>query len=61
MGIPKYYIIYVFQSAGLTGCRGNLIANSVQYVLSVALTSAPLDFWLYARHMPALATCNTLH
>ena len=36
-----YYIIYVFQGAGLTGRRGNLIADSVQYVLNVAFTSKP--------------------
>lgn len=34
----RYYIIYVFQGAGLTGRRGNLIADSIQYVLNVALT-----------------------
>lgn len=33
-----YYIIYVFQGAGLTGRRANLIADSVQYVLNVAFT-----------------------
>jgi len=33
-----YYIIYVFRGAGLTGTRGNLIADSVQYVLNVAFT-----------------------
>ena len=33
-----YYIIYVFQGAGLTGRRGNLIADSVQYVLNVLFT-----------------------
>ncbi|KZT38111.1 general substrate transporter [Sistotremastrum suecicum HHB10207 ss-3] len=38
MNIMMYYIIYVFQGAGLTGTRGNLIADSVQYVLNVALT-----------------------
>ena len=35
----RYYIIYVFQGAGLTGRRGNLIADSVQYVLNVVFTS----------------------
>ena len=35
----RYYIIYVFQGAGLTGRRGNLIASSVQYILNVAFTS----------------------
>ena len=29
----------MFQGAGLTGRRGNLIADSVQYVLNVVLTS----------------------
>ena len=41
MNIMMYYIIYVFQGAGLTGRRGNLIADSVQYVLNVAFTSKP--------------------
>ncbi|KAJ3489891.1 hypothetical protein NLI96_g1838 [Meripilus lineatus] len=36
--VMMYYIIYVFQGAGLTGRRGNLTADSVQYVLNVALT-----------------------
>ena len=34
----RYYIIYVFRGAGLTGTRGNLIADSVQYVLNVVFT-----------------------
>ncbi|KAF5354221.1 hypothetical protein D9756_006878 [Leucocoprinus leucothites] len=38
MNVMMYYIVYVFQGAGLTGRRGNLIADSVQYVLNVALT-----------------------
>jgi len=38
MNVMMYYIVYVFQGAGLTGVRGNLIADSVQYVLNVALT-----------------------
>lgn len=38
MNVMMYYIIYVFQGAGLTGKRANLIADSVQYVLNVALT-----------------------
>ena len=36
--IGRYYIIYVFQGAGLTGTRGNLIADCVQYVLNLVLT-----------------------
>ncbi|GBE84032.1 MFS glucose transporter mfs1 [Sparassis crispa] len=38
MNIMMYYIIYVFQGAGLTGRHGNLIADSVQYVLNVLFT-----------------------
>ncbi|KIY47175.1 general substrate transporter [Fistulina hepatica ATCC 64428] len=38
MNVMMYYIIYVFQGAGLTGRRVNLIADSVQYVLNVAFT-----------------------
>ncbi|KAF8328993.1 general substrate transporter [Amanita rubescens] len=38
MNIMMYYIVYVFQGAGLTGRRANLIADSVQYVLNVAFT-----------------------
>ncbi|KIJ93702.1 hypothetical protein K443DRAFT_12665 [Laccaria amethystina LaAM-08-1] len=38
MNVMMYYIVYVFQGAGLTGRRSNLIADSVQYVLNVALT-----------------------
>ncbi|KAF9022790.1 general substrate transporter [Hymenopellis radicata] len=38
MNVMMYYIVYVFQGAGITGRRGNLISASVQYVLNVALT-----------------------
>lgn len=38
MNVMMYYIVYVFEGAGLTGVRGNLIADSVQYVLNVAFT-----------------------
>jgi sugar porter (SP) family MFS transporter len=38
MNVMMYYIVYVFQGAGLTGRRGNLIASSVQYVLNVVFT-----------------------
>ncbi|EJD07765.1 general substrate transporter [Fomitiporia mediterranea MF3/22] len=38
MNIMMYYIVYVFQGAGLSGKRGDLIASSVQYVLNVLFT-----------------------
>lgn len=34
----RYYVVYVFEGAGLTGRRANLIADSVQYVLNVCFT-----------------------
>ncbi|TFK71957.1 general substrate transporter [Pluteus cervinus] len=44
MNVMMYYIIYVFQGAGLTGRRANLIADSVQYVLNVAFTVPAIIF-----------------
>jgi len=38
MNIMMYYIVYIFEGAGLTGRRTNLIADSIQYVLNVAFT-----------------------
>ncbi|KAG6379731.1 general substrate transporter [Boletus reticuloceps] len=38
MNVMMYYIVYVFEGAGLTGRRGNLMADSVQYVLNVVFT-----------------------
>jgi hypothetical protein len=34
----RYYVVYVFEGAGLTARRGNLVASSVQYVLNVVMT-----------------------
>jgi len=45
MNIMMYYIVYVFEGAGLTGRRGNLIASSVNYVLNVAFT-VPAIIWI---------------
>ncbi|EIN05365.1 general substrate transporter [Punctularia strigosozonata HHB-11173 SS5] len=59
MNIMMYYIVYVFQGAGLTGRRGNLIASSVQYVLNVALTVPAIiyiDRW-GRRPMLLIGTC----
>ncbi|KAF4566476.1 hypothetical protein EYR36_011903 [Pleurotus pulmonarius] len=59
MNIMMYYIIYVFQGAGLTGRRGNLIADSVQYVLNVAFTIPAIyyiDRW-GRRPMLLIGTC----
>jgi len=59
MNIMMYYIVYVFQGAGITGRRGNLIADSVQYVLNVALT-VPAIFYIDKwgrRPMLLIGTC----
>lgn len=44
MNVMMYYIIYVFEGAGLTGRRANLIADSVQYVLNVVATVPAIIF-----------------
>lgn len=44
MNIMMYYIVYVFEGAGLTGRRVNLIADSVNYVLNVVLTIPAIIF-----------------
>ncbi|KAG5339837.1 hypothetical protein C0989_003346 [Termitomyces sp. Mn162] len=46
MNVMMYYIIYVFRGAGLTGVRGNLIADAVQYVLNVAFTDVIQSWFL---------------
>ena len=33
-----YYVVYVFEGAGITGRRANLIASSINYVLNVVAT-----------------------
>lgn len=38
MNVLMYFVTLVFEGAGLTGRRANLIASSVQYVLNVAFT-----------------------
>jgi len=45
VNVMMYYIVYVFQGAGLTGQRANLTASSVQYVLNVAFT-VPAIIWM---------------
>ncbi|BGP27342.1 high affinity glucose transporter [Rhodotorula toruloides] len=45
MNVMMYYVVYVFQGAGLQGRRAELIASSVQYALAVACT-LPAVIWL---------------
>ncbi|KAL8290405.1 hypothetical protein RQP46_002663 [Phenoliferia psychrophenolica] len=44
MNVMMYYVVYVFQSAGITGRRGGLIASSVQWVLNVVMTVPALIY-----------------
>ncbi|KAJ8291859.1 MFS glucose transporter mfs1 [Rhodotorula toruloides] len=45
MNVMMYYVVYVFQGAGLQGRRAELIASSVQYALAVVCT-LPAVIWL---------------
>jgi len=38
MNVMMYYVVYVFEGAGITGRRANLIASSINYVLNVVAT-----------------------
>ncbi|KAF9933905.1 hypothetical protein FBU30_004073 [Linnemannia zychae] len=38
MNVAMYYIVFVFQGAGITGQTANLQASSIQYVLNVVMT-----------------------
>jgi sugar porter (SP) family MFS transporter len=44
MNIMMYYIVYVFEGAGVTGRRANLVSSSIQYVLNVAMTIPAIIF-----------------
>ncbi|BGO95196.1 high affinity glucose transporter [Rhodotorula toruloides] len=45
MNVMMYYVVYVFQGAGLQGRRAELIASSVQYALALVCT-VPAVIWL---------------
>ncbi|KAF9586650.1 hypothetical protein BGW38_000024 [Lunasporangiospora selenospora] len=44
MNVAMYYIVYIFQGAGLTGQNVNLQASSIQYVLNVVMTVPAILF-----------------
>ncbi|GAA5889561.1 hypothetical protein JCM5296_005985 [Sporobolomyces johnsonii] len=44
MNVMMYYVVYVFQSAGINGRQGELIASSVQYALGVVATVPAVFF-----------------
>jgi len=45
MNVMMYYIVYVFQGAGISGRHGVLVASSIQYVLNVVAT-VPAIIWI---------------
>ncbi|KAF9339246.1 hypothetical protein BGZ91_006580, partial [Linnemannia elongata] len=44
MNVAMYYIVYIFQGAGITGETANLQASSIQYVLNVLMTIPAILF-----------------
>ncbi|GAA5939702.1 hypothetical protein JCM1841_002946 [Sporobolomyces salmonicolor] len=51
MNVMMYYVIYVFQSAGINGRQGELIASSVQYGLGrrpmLLIGAVAMGVWLF--------------
>ncbi|KAF9017163.1 hypothetical protein BGZ52_005290, partial [Haplosporangium bisporale] len=44
MNVAMYYIVFIFQGAGITGENANLQASSIQYVLNVLFTIPAILF-----------------
>ncbi|KAF9967100.1 hypothetical protein BGZ70_000134 [Mortierella alpina] len=44
MNVAMYYIVFIFQGAGITGQDANLQASSIQYVLNVVMTIPAILF-----------------
>ncbi|KAF9406336.1 hypothetical protein BGZ94_003151 [Podila epigama] len=44
MNVAMYYIVFIFQGAGITGEDANLRASSIQYVLNVLMTIPAILF-----------------
>ncbi|KAF9931781.1 hypothetical protein FBU30_009585 [Linnemannia zychae] len=44
MNVAMYYIVFIFQGAGITGQNANLQASSIQYVLNVVMTIPAILF-----------------
>ncbi|KAG0037560.1 hypothetical protein BGZ89_008225, partial [Linnemannia elongata] len=44
MNVAMYYIVFIFQGAGITGQNANLQASSIQYVLNVLMTIPAILF-----------------
>jgi sugar porter (SP) family MFS transporter len=44
MNVAMYYIVFIFQGAGITGQTANLQASSIQYVLNVVMTIPAILF-----------------
>ncbi|KAF9539152.1 hypothetical protein EC957_005763 [Mortierella hygrophila] len=44
MNVAMYYIVFIFQGAGITGQNANLQASAIQYVLNVIMTIPAILF-----------------
>ncbi|KAK3816916.1 MAG: general substrate transporter [Linnemannia elongata] len=44
MNVAMYYIVFIFQGAGITGQNANLQASSIQYILNVVMTIPAILF-----------------
>ncbi|KAF9914086.1 hypothetical protein BX616_009005 [Lobosporangium transversale] len=44
MNVAMYYIVFIFQGAGITGQNANLQASSIQYILNVIMTIPAILF-----------------
>ncbi|KAG0207179.1 hypothetical protein BGX28_001517 [Mortierella sp. GBA30] len=60
MNVAMYYIVFVFQGAGITGQNANLQASSIQYVLNVVMTIPAILYIDKWGRRPVLLVGSTL-
>ncbi|KAG0318186.1 hypothetical protein BGZ99_005814 [Dissophora globulifera] len=60
MNVAMYYIVFIFQGAGITGQNANLQASSIQYVLNVVMTIPAIMFIDRWGRRPVLLVGSTL-
>ncbi|KAK3818949.1 MAG: glucose transporter [Benniella sp.] len=60
MNVAMYYIVFIFQGAGITGQNANLQASSIQYVLNVVMTIPAILFIDRWGRRPVLLVGSTL-
>ncbi|KAF9959292.1 hypothetical protein BGZ65_000571 [Modicella reniformis] len=60
MNVAMYYIVFIFQGAGIIGQNANLQASSIQYVLNVVMTIPAIMFIDRWGRRPVLLVGSTL-